>query len=134
MEEKNQQNSFSYTYSAKEQAELRRIREKYQPSEESKIDRLRRLDRGVTQKAQTLSLTLGILGSLILGFGMSLAMTELGDALGMTQMIAMLVGISVGVVGGVLVSLAYPLYQLVVKRERKKLAPEILRLTEELLK
>lgn len=134
MEEKNQQKSFSYTYSAKEQSELRRIREKYQPSEESKIDRLRRLDRGVTQKAQTLSLTLGILGSLILGFGMSLCMTDLAEILGSHSDLAMVIGIIVGVVGGILASLAYPLHQLVVKREREKIAPEILRLTEELLK
>lgn len=134
MEEKNQQSSFSYTYSAKEQEELKRIREKYQPSEESKIDRLRRLDRGVTQKAQTLSLILGVLGSLILGFGMSLFMTEMGAYFGMTPTLAMLVGISVGIVGGVLASLAYPIYQLVIKREREKIAPEVLKLTEELLK
>ena len=76
----------------------------------------------------------GSISAIIMGAGMSLAMTELGDALGMTQMIAMLVGISVGVVGGILASLAYPLHQLVVKREREKIAPEILRLTEELLK
>lgn len=133
-QQNNQQNSFSYTYSAKEQAELQRIREKYQPSEENKMDRLRRLDRGVTQKAQTVSLILGILGSLILGFGMSLFMTEMGAYLGMTPTLTMLVGIAFGIVGGVLASLAYPIYQLVIKRERKKIAPEVLRLTEELLK
>ena len=134
MEEKNQQKSFSYTYSAKEQSELRRIREKYQPSEESKIDRLRRLDRGVTQKAQTLSLTLGILGSLILGFGMSLCMTNLAEFFNLHSDWAMVIGIIVGVVGGVLASLAYPIYNAIVKARRKKIAPEIIRLTDELMK
>jgi hypothetical protein len=37
-------------------------------------------------------------------------------------------------VGGVLAGLAYPVYQAIVKAKRKKLEPEILRLSEELLK
>ena len=40
----------------------------------------------------------------------------------------------VGVVGGVLACLAYPLYQLVLRNERKRIAPEILKLTDELMK
>ena len=39
-----------------------------------------------------------------------------------------------GVVDGVLLALAYPVYNAILRRRRKKLAPEILSLTEELLK
>lgn len=46
----------------------------------------------------------------------------------------MLVGIPVGIVGMVLVALAYPLYNRVLKKQRAKNAPEILRLSDELLK
>ena len=42
--------------------------------------------------------------------------------------------IETGVVGGVIASLAYPVYQAIVKAKRKKLAPEILQLSEELMK
>ena len=45
----------------------------------------------------------------------------------------MVIGILVGIVGMVLVALAYPLYNRVLKKQREKIAPEILRLTEELL-
>ena len=47
------QNGFSYTYSAKEQAELKRIREKYTETTETedKLTRLRRLDASVTGTA-----------------------------------------------------------------------------------
>ena len=96
--------------------------------------RLRRLDRGVTKKAQILSLALGILGALILGFGMSLIMTELSDRLTLSAGHAMLIGLIVGLFGALLLCLAYPVYAAVVKRERKKIAPEILRLTDELMK
>lgn len=134
----NKENSgFCYTYSAKEQAELKRIREKYAPEtdeNEDKMERLRRLDRGVSQKAQALSLTLGVIGVLVLGFGMSLAMSELGEILGSHRDMALLIGIIIGVLGGVLASLAYPVYNAVLKREREKIAPEILRLTDELMK
>lgn len=134
MENNNENSGFTYIYSAKEQQELKKIRAKYAPQEENKMQRLRRLDRRVSQKAETVALSLGIIGALILGFGMSLFMSTLGDALGMSQGISMLIGIVAGVIGGVVAALAYPVYQAVLKRERERVAPEILRLTDELMK
>ena len=137
MDNNNQeQNGFTYTYSAREQAELKRIRDKYTaPTEvEDKMARLRRLDASVTNTAQAVALVFGVIGTLILGFGMSLVMTELADSLGIFGNAAMVIGIAVGIVGGILASLAYPIYNAIVKAKRKKLAPEILRLTDELMK
>ena len=126
--------TFQYTYSAKEQKEIQEIRKKYLNPEEDKMAQLRRLDASVTNKATTVSLTVGIIGTLILGFGMSLAMSELSVMLGLTLNMAMLIGIIVGIIGIALVCIAYPLYNRVLKKERAKNAPEILRLTEELMK
>lgn len=128
--------SFRYTYSAEEQEEIKAIRKKYVASEEieDKMAQLRRLDAGVTGKATMVSLIFGIMGALVLGFGMSLAMTELGDILSWHGEMAMLIGIVTGIVGIVLVSLAYPLYHRIVKKEREKIAPKIIRLTDELMK
>ena len=137
MDKNNQeQNGFSYTYSAREQAELKRIRDKYTaPSEaEDKMARLRRLDASVTNTAQAVALVFGIIGALILGFGMSLMMTDFSEILGIGETMAMVIGISVGIVGGILASLAYPIYNAIIKAKRKKLAPEIIRLTDELMK
>ncbi|MBP3571237.1 MAG: hypothetical protein J6M42_04695 [Clostridia bacterium] len=136
MDNQNNQNGFSYTYSAKEQAELKRIRDKYTaPTEaEDKMARLRRLDASVTNTAQAVALLFGVIGTLILGFGMSLIMTELAEALGISGDAAMMIGITVGVAGGILASLAYPIYNAIVKAKRKKLASEIIRLTDELMK
>ena len=124
-------NSFEYTYSARRQQEVEQIRKAYLPKEEDKMDQLRRLHAIPTQKAQAASLAVGILGALILGTGMSLCLTDLGAVLGS---FAMVLGITVGIVGMVLVALAYPLYNRTVKKEREKIASEILKLTDELMK
>ncbi len=126
--------SFNYTYSAKEQEEIKAIRKKYavQEQTEDKMAQLRRLDAGVYSKATTAALVVGIIGALIMGTGMSLVMTEIGAFLG--TVLAMVVGIGLGVIGVILVCLAYPLYNRTLKKEREKIAPEILRLTDELMK
>ena len=122
--------SFEYTYSAERQQEIEAIRKKYLPKEEDKMEQLRRLHSIPTQKAQAASIAIGVLGTLILGTGMSLCMTDLGAALGH---LAMVIGILVGLFGLVMVALAYPVYNIVLRKERQRIAPEILRLSEELL-
>lgn len=125
---------FNYTYSAKEQEEIKAIRKKYAVSKEAedKMTQLRRLDASVYSKASTAALIVGIVGALIMGIGMSLCMTDIGAVLG--TVLAMVIGIGIGVVGIVLVCLAYPIYNRTLKKEREKIAPEILRLTDELMK
>jgi len=122
---------FHFTYSAAQQREVENIRKKYLPKEEDKMEQLRKLHAIPTRKAQTASLAVGIIGSLIMGTGMSLAMTQIGAELGS---LAMLIGVLVGIVGMVLVALAYPLYNRVLQKWREKIAPQILQLTDDLLK
>ena len=93
---------------------------------------LRRLDASVYSKASAAALVVGIVGALIMGIGMSLVMTDIGAVLG--TVLAMVIGIGIGVIGIVLVCLAYPIYNRTLKKEREKIAPEILRLTDELMK
>lgn len=119
--------SFEYTYSAPEQEEIRKIREKYLPPDEreSKLERLRRLDAGVARKGTMASIILGTVSTLIMGGGMSLCME------GSETWFA--AGIVIGVIGMIGVALAYPVYNHITARERKKVASEILKLTEELM-
>jgi len=135
MENNNQNGGFSYTYSAIDQTEIKRIRDKYTPPTESedKMARLRRLDASVTSAAEAVAIIFGVIGTLVLGFGMSLCMTDLAEIFGSHSDLAMVIGIIVGVIGGVLASLAYPIYNVIVKVKRKRLAPEIIRLTDELM-
>ena len=123
--------SFKMTYSAQQQEEIQSIRQKYVPKEESKMEQLRALDARVTQKATLVSILAGVIGALLLGCGMSLIMSDFGAALGTAALPA---GIAVGVIGLVPVALAYPLYHRTLKKEREKIAPQIMQLTDELMK
>lgn len=121
-----QNQSFEYTYSAPEQEEVKKIRAKYLPKQEDKMEQLRRLDKSATSKSTAVSLIVGILGALVMGTGMSMCMVW-ADTL-------MIPGIIVGIIGIAGVSAAYPLYAHITKKERRRIAPDILRLTDELMK
>ena len=126
----NNETSFFYTYSAEQRQEIEHIRKKYLPKQEDKMEQLRRLHHSASQKAQASSIAVGTVGALILGTGMSLCMTDLGSSLGH---FALVLGILVRLIGIVLVALAYPMYNRILKKERERIAPEILRLSDELL-
>lgn len=136
MDNNNKQNSFSYTYSAQQQAEIKRIRERYSPSDEAqdKMKQLRALDASVTRAATVTSLIFGVIGTLLLGFGMSLIMTDVSSFIGIYGRAAFIWGVAVGCAGIILCFLAYPIYNAITKAKRKRLAPVILKLTDELMK
>ena len=115
---------FEYTYSAPQQSEVQKIREKYLPREVTKLDQLRAMDAGVTKRGTAVSLIHGVLYALVLGLGMSCCMVWAGRLF--------LPGIVIGCIGLAGVAATYPIYNHIVKQDREKIAPEILRLTEEL--
>ena len=119
-------NTFEYTYSSKRQEEIDRIRQKYLLKEENKMETLRKLDASTETSATVISLVLGIVGTLIMGSGMSMCMVFAGNYF--------IPGIILGVFGMVVVGLAYPVYKRMVRKKREKLAPKILALIEELSK
>lgn len=129
-----QNETFNYTYSAEQQKEIETIRKKYiadtNNNEVNKLEQLRRLDYGVTKKATIISLSVGILSVLVMGSGMSLVMTDLGEKIGIAG--TSLIGVLIGIVGMIGVILAYPLYRRIIEKERKKIASQILKLTDEL--
>lgn len=116
--------TFTYNYSAEQQAELKKIRDKYTPRKESKIERLRRLDASATKPGAVISTAVGVIGALLLGIGMCCILLWSDFIL----------GIAAGAVGIVAVIIALPMYLHITKKRREKLAPEILRLANELKK
>ena len=120
-----QKECFDYTFSGQQQEEIRRIRDKYLVPQEDKMERLRAMDAAVTQKANMVAIAVGVIGTLLLGTGMSCAMVWQG--------IWFIPGIVIGVLGMAVIAAAYPIYHKILKAQREKIAPEVLRLTEELL-
>ncbi len=116
--------SFEYTYSAKEQKEIESIKRKYMTVGESKLEKLKRLDMEAERPGNMVSIMLGTLGCLIFGGGMSMAMVWTESLL--------VPGILVGIVGMAVMAMAYPMYVRITKKQREKIAPEILALTKEL--
>jgi hypothetical protein len=120
----NKNERFSYTYSAQQQAEVQKIREKYLPQEEDKMEQLRRLDGSAAKPGKIAALILGIVSALVTGVGMCCTMVW-ADKL-------FIPGIIIGFIGLCGMGAATPLYRYMTKKRRDKIAPEIMRLTEEL--
>ncbi len=120
MEEKIER--FEYTYSVKQQEEIEQIRRKYLPKEEDKLTELKRLDESVTRPGIIVSLIFGIVGTLIFGAGMSLVLVWKETWMG--------IGIVVSVIGFIILGAAYPVYTRITAKQKKKIGPQILELTE----
>jgi hypothetical protein len=120
----NNKETFHYTYSAREQEEIEKIRQKYIPKEEDKMEQLRKLDESATKPGTIAALALGIVSALLLGIGMCCSMVWADRYF--------VPGIVVGLIGIAGMIVAYPLYNHITAKKRKQIAPEILRLTEEL--
>ncbi len=118
--------TFTYSYSANQQDEIKAIREKYMPKAENKMDQLRKLDRGVAKKGSIISISVGIIGTLLLGIGMCCTMVWADKFFTL--------GIIIGIIGIAIISAAYPIYNKITKREKEKIAPLIIKLTDELTK
>ncbi len=116
--------TFEYRYSAKQQEEIEAIRRKYLPKEEDKMEQLRQMDKRVSRKGTIISIIIGVIGCLLLGIGMCCTMEWAGRWF--------VPGIIIGAIGIVMIALAYPLYERITKKERKKIAPLILKLADEL--
>lgn len=126
MENNNKKETFEYTYSSKQQEEIESIRKKYLPKEENKMELLRKLDRDVTNPGTIWSIIIGVIGCLMFGGGMSLVMVA-GKAF-------MAAGIVMGLVGIAVMAVALPVYKKITEKQRERIAPQILALTEELMK
>jgi hypothetical protein len=118
---------FSYTYSARQQEDVQAIRQKYLPKEEDKMAQLRKLDRNVTLYSTIPAVLLGIIGALLLGIGICCVTIE-------SWSVFLIPGIVSGIIGLLIMVMAYPLYIIVLKRKQAEAAPQILRLSEEIMK
>lgn len=124
----NQETTFIYNYSAKENKEIQDIRSKYLPREESKLEELKRLDYTVQNSGMVESLCAGIGGVLMFGLGLCLAMQVIGSGV-----FSIVLGILLGIVGMIGMIIAYPVYRKMMQKAKAEYAPRILQLTDELM-
>ena len=108
-----------------EQKIAEKMQNSYGEKKANKLDQLISLDQKVRRPAEITAYTVGIIGSLILGLGMCLAMKVIMDM--------MALGIVIGVVGIFIVSVNYFLYKKILKSRKKKYASQILALSNEIL-
>lgn len=103
------------------------VRAEYEPKSEetNRLEQLKALDGAVRRPAAIFAYTFGILGALVLGVGMCLAMEVIGPL--------MPLGIVVGIVGIAMVSVNYVLYRSILNARKKKYAGKIIALSDELL-
>ena len=124
----NEENKFEYTYAApteKERREVENLRKQYLPEgkKTDKLTRLRKLDESVKTPPKAAALTLGIVGTLIFGLGLTMILEW-----------SLIVWGAIVAMGGILpLALAYPLYKWLFKKLQDKHREEILKLSEEIL-
>ena len=99
---------------------VQKIRTQYTEKQYTELDELKALDRKVKRPANVFGYVYGSVSAIIMGAGMSLVMTEIGQMLGMTN--TMVPGIAIGVVGMLLALSTYPTYKKIL-RSRKKSMP-----------
>lgn len=119
-------NTFNYSYSAARNKEVESIRKKYLPVEESKIERLKKLDSRVQAAGSIEALCLGVIGALVFGIGMCFFLGVFSGGL-MPAAIFM-------VIGSLIMIPAYPIYKKIAQKTKAELTPSILKLSEEILK
>ena len=119
-------NKFSYNYSAAINKEIESIRRKYLPKEESKLETIKRLDMRVQMAGTIESLCLGIVGALVFGLGMCFFLDVFAGADWLTALLMLL--------GTLIMTAAYAIYRKIAKKTKTALTPEILRLSEEIMK
>ena len=117
-----------YSYSALENEEILKIRQKYEPKQEKKaiIEKVKKLDKSVYDIAAAISIATGIIGTLIFGAGLSMIL--------LTPDEHFISGVILGVFGILVMIAAYPVNQFAIIRRRKKIAPLIIKLTDQILK
>lgn len=108
-----------------ERREITAIKNRYsdEPLATDKLTELRKLDGKVKNPPMIWSLVLGIVGILVFGLGLTMIL----------EWLRLILGIAVMLAGCAVMVTAYPTYNLLFARGKKKYGEKIMRLSEELL-
>lgn len=121
-----QEDKFTYDYTAPTQDERREIEDimrRYDNNKKSSIERLRELDGKVKKLPMALSISLGVIGILIFGLGLTLVL----------EWDNLTWGIIISLIGCVPMAIAYPVYNYIFSKNKKRYGKEILELSKKIL-
>ena len=111
---------------------VEKIRTQYTEKQHTDLDELKRLDAMVKRPANVFAYTFGSIGTIIMGAGMSLVMTDIAETVGISN--PMVYGIIIGIVGMCMAIVNYPIYKGILGKRRKKYADRIIEVSEKLIK
>lgn len=111
---------------------VQKIRTQYTEKENTQLDTLKKLDAKVKKPANVFGYVFGSVTAIIMGSGMSLVMTDIGETLGIAE--PMVYGIVIGVIGMLMAIVNYPAYKRILASRRKKYAGEIIALSDKIMK
>lgn len=110
-----------------------KIRAKYEEEKDTGFTELKHLDARVKRPARIFGWVFGSAGALIMGSGMSLIMTDIGNTLGLTGD-RMLPGLILGVTGMLMALINYPVYKGLLQSRRRQYAQEVIALSDRIAK
>ena len=103
------------------------IANEYSVKNTSKVVALKKLDRKAKQPANIFAFTFGTIAALVLGLGMCLSMKVIGSGIAM-----FVLGIILGILGIVGVSVNYFIYKKILEKGKQKYGSDIIRLAKEI--
>lgn len=111
---------------------VQKIRTQYIEKKQTQLNELKKLDSKVKKPVNIFSCAFGTVSALIMGFGMSLVMTDIGQTFGIAD--PMVPGIVIGIVGMFMAIVNYPVYKSMLDSRRKKYADRIMTLSDRIMK
>ena len=110
---------------------VQKIRTQYTGKQHTELEALKALDAKVKKPGKVFGFVYGRIGTIVMGSGMSLVMTDIGTVLGLTE--TLIPGIAVGAVGLAMVLTSYPICRKILNSRKKKFAPQIMELSGKLM-
>ena len=111
-----------------DKAYAEKIASEYAPKETRKVIALKKLDNRAKRPANVFAFTFGVMMSLLLGVGMCLSMKVIGDG----STLYTVLGVVVGVIGIVGVSVNYAIYRKLLDNSKKKYSADIIALANQI--
>lgn len=107
------------------------IRAQYTEKQYTQLDTLKKLDKKVKKPANVFAYVFGCIAAVVMGSGMSLVMTDIGETIGVAS--PMVPGIIIGIVGMIMAIINYPIYKKLLASRRNKYSAEIMKLSDDIL-